>query len=102
MPLGKESSWDPAGALLHSWTPGPGRKAGPPQLPASGSQAAQQTHKEGRQLRPHQAHLDVRWDREGHGPRKARWGSDAQVLVPLQAVTQQAVDCTVVIVGICP
>lgn len=45
-------------------------------------------------------HLDVGRGGEGHGAGDAGRGRDAQVLVPLEAVAEQAVDRAVVIVGV--
>lgn len=47
-----------------------------------------------------ESYLDVSRGGEGHGPWYTRRWCNAQVLVPLQPVTEQAVDCTVVIISI--
>lgn len=46
------------------------------------------------------AHLDIDWCLKGHGSGHARRCSDTQGFVSLMSITQQAVDGTVVIVGI--
>lgn len=45
-------------------------------------------------------YLDVSRGGEGHGPWYTRRCCDTQILVSLQTVTEQAVDCTVVIISI--
>ena len=46
------------------------------------------------------AHLDVDWCLKGHGSGHGRRYSDTQSFMSLMPITQQAVDCTIVIIGI--
>lgn len=45
-------------------------------------------------------HLEVDWRLEGHGSGHARRYSNTKGFMSLMPVTQQAVDCTIVIIGI--
>lgn len=45
-------------------------------------------------------HLEVDWRLEAHGSGHARRYSNTQGFMSLMPVTQQAVDCTIVIIGI--
>lgn len=47
------------------------------------------------------AHLDIDWCLKGHGSGYTRRSSDTQGFMSLMSVTQQAVDGTIVIIGIC-